>query len=101
MLKPAFVKYVKAILDKKFGKEKSPEKKAFKQAVSAEDGLLGSKGFVVKKVLADPKEFDYYCGTERMGEALSGESGLVVCEWTGATSAVFYVITSGVKAVKY
>merc|ERR1711939_26660 len=101
MLKKAMVKYIKKGIIAKWGEGKNPDKKAFKTAAGLPDGLLGANGFVVGKVLADPTDFDYYCAPEKIGEALSGDAGIVVCEWTGAADAVFYVIEVGVKAQKY
>ena len=101
LLKKAFVQYTKKAMVAKWGEGKNPDKKKFKDASCGETGLLGAKGFIVAKILADPKEFDFFCGTGRMGDALNGDSALVVCEWTGAAEATFYAIELGLKQIKY
>merc|ERR1712151_313927 len=101
MIRNAVVKYFQKVLEKKFGEGKSPGKKKFKALHSRTNGsLLGADGFIVKHVLAKADEFDYFHAPSKLGESLTGESGLVFCEWTGATEAVFYILEPGVKEIK-
>merc|ERR1712187_738857 len=101
MIQSAIVNYFKNILLERFGKEKSPEKKEYRKLHSGTKGVLGAEGFVIKHVLANADEFDYYHAPSKLGEALEGKSGIVFCEWTGATEAVFYFFEAGVDEVKY
>lgn len=100
-LKTAFVKYAKNVVAAKFGEGKHPDKKAFKQALAADDGLLGKKGFVVAKILSDFKDMDFYCAAEKTGEAFNGDCAMVVCEWTGGATADFHLVHAGLKEEKY
>merc|ERR1712010_439991 len=100
-LKSAFVKYAKNIITAKFGAGKDPKKKAFKQALQADDGILGKKGFVVAKILSEFSDMDFYCAAEKTGEAFNGECAMVVCEWTGASTAEFHLVNDGLKEEKY
>merc|ERR1719237_1633353 len=85
----------------KFGAGKDPKKKAFKQALQADDGILGKKGFVVAKILSEFSDMDFYCAAEKTGEAFNGECAMVVCEWTGASTAEFHLVNDGLKEEKY
>ena len=100
-LKSAFVKYTKNVITAKFGEGKNPKKKAFKQELSADDGLLGAKGFVVAKVLKEFGDMDFFCAAEKTGDAFNGDSAIVVCEWTGASTADFHMVHAGLKEEKY
>merc|ERR1711959_553478 len=77
-----------------------PDKKKFKQSMQADDGILGKKGFVVAKILSEFKDLDFFCAAEKMGEAFNGGCAIVVCEWTGTSTADFHLLNDGVKEEK-
>ena len=100
-LKNAFTKYLKATLDARFGTGKSPERKTARIAMAGDTGIMGKDGFLLKEVLANVKDFDYYHAPEKLAPALEGKSAIVVGQWTGATTVTFHIFEDGVKAKKY
>jgi hypothetical protein len=83
------------------GKAKIQKKKALKQALTADGGILGKGGFVLGKVLTEFGDMDFFCAVEKTGDAFNGDSAMVVCEWTGASTADFHLVHAGLKEEKY